>query len=183
MSPSDNIMKALIQKIPAFFVLCLSVAVAGCNKNTDDLNVFIETTKKKHIGSVKPIPQFKPYESFVYSANELRDPFTPNAEVEEIDESAKSGLRPDSIRPKEVLEQFPLDTLSMVGTLEQNNEVWALVKDPKNSVHRIQPGQYLGQNEGRIIAISETDINILEIVSDGLGGYIERKASIAIGSE
>ena len=100
MSQSNNIMKALSHKTPAFFLLCLSVALTACNKNTDDLAVYIETTKKKHIGSVKPIPQFKPYESFVYGASELRDPFTPNTELEDIEDSAQSGLRPDSIRPK-----------------------------------------------------------------------------------
>ena len=178
-------MKVTLHKNPVFLLLCLSMSLVACNKNTDDLNVFIESTKAKHVGSVKPIPQFKPYESFVYSAMELRDPFTPNEEIEEDDGSTnKSGRRPeDEDRPKQALEVFPLDTLSMVGTLEQNEETWALVKDPKNTVHRVQPGQYLGQNEGKISSITETDINLVEIVTDGLGGYIEREASLTIGNE
>lgn len=183
MSQSNNIMKATTPKTPAYLILCLSVALSACNKNTDDIGLYIETTKAKHIGSVKPIPQFKPYENFVYSAHELRDPFTPNQELEDEGQQTSNGLRPDSVRPKQALELFPLDTLSMVGTLEQGDQVWALVKDPKNAVHRIQPGQYLGENEGRITAISETDISLVEIVPDGLGGYIERNASIAIGNE
>ena len=176
-------MKTNLLKSPVFLLLCLSATLSACNKNTDDLNAFIEATKAKHVGSVKPIPQFKPYESFIYSAMELRDPFTPNEEIDDVEDAAKSSLRPDSIRPKQALESFPLDTLSMVGTLEQLDEVWALIKDPKNTVHRVQPGQYMGQNEGKITSITESDVNLIEIVTDGLGGYIEREASLAIGNE
>ena len=176
-------MKITLLNTPVFLLLCLSVMLSACNKNTDDLNAFIESTKAKHVGSVKPIPQFKPYESFVYTAMDLRDPFTPNEDIEEDIGSTKSGLRPDSIRPKQALEAFPLDTLSMVGTLEQLGEAWALIKDPKDTVHRVQPGQYLGQNEGKIISITESDVTLIEIVTDGLGGYIERDASLTIGNE
>ena len=176
-------MKTTSHHISILLLLSLSVALSACNKNTDDLNVFIEATKAKHVGSVKPIPQFKPYESFVYTAKDLRDPFTPAEEIDEGGDSIKSSLRPESDRPKQALEDFPLDTLSMVGTLEQKEEVWALISDPKSTVHRVQPGQYMGQNEGKIISITETDVNILEIVADGLGGYIEREASLTIGNE
>ena len=176
-------MNTNLHKTSSLLLLCLTAALSGCNKNTDSINEFIESTKAKHIGSVKPIPQFKPYESFVYSAKELRDPFTPNVELSEEDDLGKSSLRPNSARPKQLLESYPLDTLSMVGILEQTDQVWALIKDPKNTVHRVQPGQYLGQNEGRIIAITESDINLVEVVSDGLGGYIERDASLTIGNE
>ena len=176
-------MKINLHKTSVFLLLCLSVMLSACNKNTDDLNAFIAATKAKHVGSVKPIPQFKPYENFVYSAMELRDPFTPNVDIEENATNANSGLRPDSIRPKQALEGFSLDSLSMVGTLEQLDEVWALIRDPKDTVHRVQPGQYLGQNEGKITSISETDVNLTEIVTDGLGGYIERDASLTIGNE
>ena len=174
-------MKITTHKLPVFLILCSIAALSACNKNTDDLNQFIEDTKAKHVGSVKPIPQFKPYESFVYSAMDLRDPFTPNEEID--DARATDGPQPVSTRPKEELESYPLDTLSMVGTLEQNEEVWALIQDPKNTVHRVQPGQYMGQNEGKISSITETDINLVEIVTDGLGGYLERNASLTIGNE
>lgn len=177
-------MKTTLHRSPGLplLLLCITTILTACNKNTDDLNAFIESTKAKHVGSVKPIPQFKPYESFAYSAGELRDPFAPDVDLEE-DEQVGDGTRPDMTRPKEALELFPLDTLSMVGTLEQTDEVWALIKDPKDTVHRVQPGQYLGQNEGRIINITETDINLVEIIPDGLGGYIERDASLTIGNE
>ena len=164
-------------------MLCLSLlALGGCSQDTSDLQTFIAQTKSAHVGSVKPIPQFKPYESFSYSAAELRDPFVATVDLEDDGSTKTSLLNPDSSRPRQPLEVFPLDTLSMVGTLEQNSEHWGLIKDPQNIVHRVQVGHYMGQSEGRIIEISESAIHLVEIVPDGIGGYIERDASIAIGS-
>ena len=162
--------------------LCLSL-LSGCTKNNDDLNAFINSIKSKHQGSVKPIPQFKPYKNFIYSASELRDPFQQETE-QAIDEAEnKNALKPNRARPKEQLEGFPLDTLRMVGILEQNNIKWGLIKDPNSVVHRVLPGNYAGQNEGQIVLISENSIEFLEIVADGLGGYIERKAALALGKD
>jgi len=163
-------------------ILCLSLLGLGsCSQDTSDLQTFIAQTKSAHVGSVKPIPQFKPYESFSYSAAELRDPFVATVDLEDDNTTKTSLLNPDSTRPRQPLEVFPLDTLSMVGTLEQNSQQWGLIKDPQNIVHRVQVGHYMGQSEGRIIEISESAIHLVEIVPDGIGGYIERDASIAIG--
>jgi len=165
-------------------LLCASLlSIAGCSQDISDLQGFIAQTKSAHVGSVKPIPQFKPYESFSYSAVDLRDPFMAEINLEEDSATKTSLLNPDSSRPRQPLEVFPLDTLSMVGLLEQNENLWGLIKDPQNIVHRIQVGNYMGQNEGRVIAINESAIHLIEIVPDGIGGYIERDASIAIGGE
>lgn len=163
-------------------ILCIGlVSLASCSQDISDLQTFIEQTKSAHVGSVKPIPQFKPYESFSYTAGDLRDPFVATIDLEDDNTTKASLLNPDSTRPREPLEVFPLDTLSMVGILEQNTQLWGLIKDPQNVVHRVQVGQYMGQSEGRIIEINETAIYLVEIVPDGIGGYIERDASIAIG--
>ena len=71
----------------------------------------------------------------------------------------------------------------MVGIMEQNDNLWGLIKDSQNIVHRVQVGNYMGQNEGRITAITESSIQLVEIIPDGVGGYIERDASIAIGND
>jgi len=164
-------------------ILCLSLVTLGsCSQDISDLQTFIAQTKSAHVGSVKPLPQFKPYESFSYSATELRDPFVATVDLEEDSATKTSLLNPDSTRPRQPLEVFPLDTLSMVGTLEQDSQQWGLIKDPQNIVHRVQVGNYMGQSEGRIIEISESGIHLVEIVPDGIGGYIERDASIVIGS-
>lgn len=165
-------------------IICLSLLnIGACSQDVSDLRSFIEQTKSAHVGSVKPIPQFKPYESFSYSASELRDPFIANTDIEDNQATKSSLLNPDASRPRQPLEIFPLDALNMVGTLEQNEQQWGLVKDPQNTVHRVQPGNYMGQSEGRITEINESAISLIEIVPDGIGGYIERDASIAIGGE
>ncbi len=159
------------------------LSISACSQDISDLQSFIAQQKSAHVGSVKPIPQFKPYESFSYTAAELRDPFVSMMELEKDEGTKTSLLNPDSTRPRQPLEIFPLDTLSMVGILEQNTQLWGLIKDPQNIVHRVQVGQYMGQSEGRIIEINESAIYLVEIVPDGIGGYIERDASIAIGGD
>lgn len=160
----------------------LVLGLSACSQDNTDLMTFIDQTKSAHVGSVKPIPQFKPYESFTYSAGDLRDPFVATVDLEEKD-TKTSLLNPDTTRPRQPLESFPLDSLSMVGILQQKEQQWGLVKDPQNTVHRVQVGNYMGKSEGRIIEISESEIYLVEIIPDGIGGYIERDASIAISGE
>ena len=177
-------MKSLKNNISRLLIINLSfLTITACSQDTSDLQAFIAQTKSAHVGSVKPIPQFKPYESFSYSAAELRDPFVATVDLEEDNGTKTSLLNPDSTRPKEALEVFPLDTLSMVGILEQNNNLWGLIKDPQNAVHRVLVGKYMGQNEGKITKITESAVSLVEIIPDGIGGYIERDASIAIGGK
>jgi len=170
----------MVNMKPAIVAISLST-LSACSQDVSDLQSFISQTKSAHVGTVQPIPQFKPYESFSYTAAELRDPFVATVDLEEDDTTKTSLLNPDSTRPRQPLEIFPLDTLSMVGILEQNDQLWGLIKDPKNIVHRVQLGHYMGQSEGRIIEINESAISLIEIVPDGIGGYIERDASIAMG--
>ena len=170
-------------KLKSSLVLMI-LALSACSQSNQDLTDFIAKTKTKHLGSVQPLPTFEPYKNFTYSASELRDPFEAAFEPEVGETSADvNGLRPAANRPKEPLETYPLDTLRMVGILTQNENTWGLVKDPNNVVHRVQTGNYAGQNEGQIIAVTEKQIDIIEIIPDGLGGYIERTASLAIGSK
>lgn len=164
-------------------IILLTLGLTACTQSNDDLTAFIDETKSKHLGSVQPLPTFEPYKNFTYSAAELRDPFEAAFEAEVDDSNAGNGLRPNATRPKEPLETYPLDTLRMVGILIQHENTWGLVKDPNNVVHRVQTGNYAGQNEGQIITVTEKQIDIIEIIPDGLGGYIERTASLVIGSK
>ncbi len=170
-------------KLKQTFVCVSLLSLSSCSQDVSDLQSFIAQTKSAHVGSVKPIPQFKPYESFSYSAAELRDPFVAATDLEEDDSTKTSLLNPDTSRPRQPLEVFPLDALSMVGILEQKQQLWGLIKDPQNIVHRIQVGNYMGMNEGRVIEINESAIFLVEIIPDGIGGYIEQDASIAISGE
>lgn len=168
--------------LPLKYLIGLSaiLLLTGCSRDITDLQEFIAQTRAKHLGSVQPLPQFKPYNNFIYSASDIRDPFEAAFEAE-ADESAESNsLRPNTERIREPLENFPLDTLRMVGILEQRSQVWGLIKDPQNLVHRVQVGNYAGQSEGQIVSVTENQIDFIEIVPDGLGGYIERNASLGI---
>ena len=153
--------------------------LTGCSQSVDDLYTYIDQAKSAHVGSVKPIPQFKPYESFTYSASELRDPFEAAMEIEEEDDK-EDLLSPDKTRPRQPLEAFPLDTLRMVGSIAREGSLYGLVQDPDGLIHRILPGNYLGQNDGRVTDISDGEIALVEIVPDGVGGYVERPAGLAL---
>ena len=151
--------------------------------STNDLELYVEEVKSRQKTSIEPLPEFEPYKSFTYQANDLRDPFTeptfstPRAATVL---SSGNGIAPDFDRPTEPLEEFPLDSLRMVGTLEQHEEMWALINDTDGTIHRVQPGNYAGQNHGKITQITEFEVELTEIVPDGIGGWVERPASITI---
>jgi type IV pilus assembly protein PilP len=160
-------------------------ALSACNQGVGDLQQFVNQTKAKPPGRVEPIPPFIPYQNFEYTTQNLRDPFKlvdfrrPEPSDEPISETA-TGPRPNIDRVREPLEDFPLDTLRFKGTVTKADTKWGLIFAPDNTVHRILEGNYLGQNHGRIISLSDGMIEITEIVPDGLGNYIERSAAIAL---
>lgn len=162
----------------------VSLGVSGCAGDKSDLEQFVAAEKAKKPGPIEPLPQIQPYETFTYQAHDLRSPFVPDTESpqgsNETAGAGSSGIQPDWNRNKEYLEQFPLDSLKMVGTIEIQGREFALVSDPDGAVHRIQPGNHLGQNHGKVTDISETEIRVTEIVPDGLGGWMERKAAIGL---
>lgn len=149
-----------------------------------DLKRFVADTKLKHQGRVDPLPDFAQYESFAYTDTGLRDPFKPHADIStEMPASSSSGPRPSDKRRREALENYPLDALRMVGILQQSATSWALIQDPDGTIHRVQPGNYAGQNHGKITGISENQISLVELIPDGISGWIQRDAQLAIGGE
>jgi type IV pilus assembly protein PilP len=152
-------------------------AIGGCSDDTDQLRAQIAEIKSRPGGRIEPLPEVKPYETFAYPAADLRSPFEPGVPASA---SGPNAIRPDSSRPREFLEQFSLDTLRMVGTLKLQARVYGLVQTKDGLVHRVLPGNHLGQNDGRITAIEEGKISLIEIVPDGMGGFIERPAALAL---
>ncbi len=166
---------------------CLSMLTA-CGGDMSDLEQFISDTKQKHHGKVDPLPEFPPYQTFTYDASDIRDPFRPQTDlnaspVASIEEEAYSGPRPEAARRKEPLESYPVDALKMVGLLQQQSQTWGLVRDPEGTIHRVQPGNYAGQNHGKIVTVSESKIDIVELVPDGLSGWVNREAQLAMAEE
>ena len=152
-----------------------AVMLAACSGRDSDLNNFIETTKKEPGGRVEPLPEVKPYDSYVYSSAAMRSPFVPGGS-----RGADNGPRPEVQRNREFLEQFSLDALKMVGTLKLNGQNYGLVQVADGRVQRVLVGNHLGQNDGRITDIVPNKISVIELVPDGLGGYIERPAALAL---
>jgi type IV pilus assembly protein PilP len=164
----------------AILIAAASIAVlslSGCSDGMDELRQQVAEIKSRPGEAIEPLPEIKPYEAFAYNAGSLRSPFVPTAPARS---DLAAGVRPDVKRPREFLEQFPLDTMRMVGTLQLQGRNYGLVQGKDGLVHRVLPGNFVGQNDGRIVGISSTRISIIEIVPDGLGGYIERPAALAL---
>jgi type IV pilus assembly protein PilP len=155
-----------------------SFIMAGCSSGQSDLQKWIADTKKKPGGRIQPLPEVKPYETFAYGAGNLRSPFQPQGPG--AIGGGVAGLRPNTRRNREFLEGFSLDTLRMVGTFKVGSNFYGLVQSKDGLVHKVQPGNYLGQNDGKVTDITGSKISLVEIVPDGLGGYIERPATLAL---
>ena len=167
----------------ALLLALMTIAVAACGSDMDDLDQYINEVKSKPGGRIEPLPEITPYEVFTYIADAegLRSPFVPDT-PQATAGSAVGGARPDPDRPSEFLESFPLDTLRMVGTLDIGETTYGLVQTSDGLIHRVVPGNYMGQNDGRITTITESEIELVEIISDGIGGYIERDAAVALAN-
>jgi type IV pilus assembly protein PilP len=167
----------------AIRLVCVALAATGyalltaCSSADDELARFIDETKKQPGGRVEPLPEIKPYETYVYAAADLRSPFLPSSPGSG---AGLAGVRPDQKRNREFLEQYSLDTLKMVGTLRLGGSIYGLVQTKDGLVHRVSMGNHIGQAEGKITEISPSKISLVEIVPDSLGGYMERPAALAL---
>jgi type IV pilus assembly protein PilP len=164
----------------------VTLSIGGCaSHDMSDLHRYVAEVKRRPAPPLEPIPEIRPYEPHAYPEHG-ENPFDqsavpalrpPAATIAEIPESA---IQIDRDRPREHLEQFPLDSLRMVGRLDQSDGTWALIRSPDRVIHRVTVGNHLGQNHGLITAIGESQIELVEIVPDGFGGYKERDTEISL---
>jgi type IV pilus assembly protein PilP len=163
----------------AFSGLLIAAAVVllpGCTRGSGDLEAWVAEVKARPAPPLDPLPVMKQFETFEYAAQNLRDPFSqPSA-----DSNSGNALRPDPNRRKEVLEAFPLDSLDMVGSIGSGDGMVGLVMGPDKVTYRVRPGNYMGLSDGRITALFEDRIEMVELVPDGAGGWLERQAKIAL---
>lgn len=164
-------------------VLISLLAIAGCTRGitstpgeAPNLEKWVAEVKARPAPPLDPLPVMQQFETFEYAAHNLRDPFS----TAFTDTDNGSGLRPDRQRRKQVLEQFPLDSLDMVGTLGRGEATVALVMAPDKVTYRVRPGNYMGQSDGRVTGVFEDRIELVELVPDGAGGWLERPASVAL---
>ena len=166
-----------INSLPNIIVLALlSSVLVACNSNqNDDLDKFMATAANDMAKTVAPLPEVLPYTPLQYNADGiLSDPFKARKAAN------KSGaLQPNTNRPKEALEAYPLESLKYVGSLSKSKLSYALIKTPDNTVQQVKVGNYIGPNFGLITKIDETSISLKEIIQDDLtGDWVERTASI-----
>lgn len=163
----------------------VTALLAGCGDRMGDLRQYTNQVKARKGGHIEPLPQIKPFETYTYADQDLRSPFSPQAQAfTSVNNGAKptstTGLHPDFNRNHEYLEQFPLDGLKMVGTLTISGKLYGLVLDSDRILHRVVVGNHMGQNYGKIVSITENEIKLEEIVPDGQGGWSERVTAVTL---
>ncbi len=162
-------------------LIILGISLSACSTGTDDLDNWIEEVKSRPPEAIADLPEITPYQAFSYDATDKRDPFDNSILRPTLDtQTVSSSIRPDTHRKQGLLETFPLDTLSMMGTIARKSNTWALIQTPDKKILRVKEGDYLGQNFGRITEVKENRVMLTEIITDGMGAWTQRKASIAI---
>ena len=165
-------------------LVCLAtvlVTLSGCGGGDfSDLQGFMDDVRLRPKGAIEPLPKFQPYEAFTYTAAALRSPFQPSVKIDILrQQKGSKDIKPDEARVKQFLEGFNIEVFEMVGTLSNEGGMFALVKGA-GGVHRVKVGDYLGRNHGHVMAINEAAIDVVEIVPDGEGGWLERPRSLPL---
>ncbi len=170
----------------SFLLLAIGlISLVGCSGSAreNDLEEFYATVQSQGKGRIKPLPPFETVAPFSYQAGNLRSPFEPPV-LAAVRQTPKGGraVKPDPTRVKQFLEQFNVGQLAMVGTLAQGDQLYGLVRDYEEGVHRVRKGDYMGSDHGRITRIDDVSIELLEIVADGSGGWVERQRLVTMGA-
>ena len=166
-----------------FFVFG-TLLISGCAGDGEhqDLRNFMKDVKARPAGEIESIPTFRSYKTFRYGAIAMRSPFDPPLVVASGEKvSGRNTVdAPDDSRKREYLESFNFAALSMVGILSKDGQIWSLIDDGSGGIHRVTVGNYLGKNNGRITAISESKVDVVEVVPDGKGNWVERPRTLAL---
>ena len=158
------------------------IVIAGCGgESHQDLRAWMAEQGQGAKGKLDPLPQVKPYEPFAYNAFDMPDPFKPRKV--EPGRGGGSALAPDMNRRREPLESFPLESLSMVGSMRQGSRWYALVRTPQREVYQVRVGNYLGQDYGVVTVIGDNEIRLKELVQDGAGDWSERTSTLLLQSD
>ena len=159
--------------------LTLTIGLTACaGEENVELKAYVSEVKARQKTRIPPLPKPKSFEVFTYDEVSLRNPFEPTVEIQAAE--SNNGLKPDMTREREALEEYAVGSLKMMGILEKNNRRWALIRTSDGTLYRITTGRYLGKNNGKVMSITETQLELKEIVPDGLGGWIERMTTLSV---
>lgn len=163
----------------------LTVLLGGClSSGEDDLREWMAQQRRQTPPKVKPIPPPKVFQPADYARDGAGDPFSRDKLTQALRQAADKRmesvlLAPELKRPRGVLEAFPLDAVTMIGSLVKDGRAVALVK-VDNLLYQVRQGDYLGQNYGRVMRVSETEVVLREIVQDAIGEWVERTATLQL---
>lgn len=157
--------------------------LAGCGDGgVGETRAWMQEVEQRTVSKVKPLPEPKTFQPHGYEPRDALDPFDPDKLLGELARMAQAdptANQPDMTRPKEPLENYPLDTMRMVGTMQKGGITYALLQIER-ALYRIRPGQRLGQNYGRVTRVSDDAIEIRETVQDATGDWVERMTQIEL---
>jgi len=174
--------------IRLFASLAVFSIFAGCASSdpTADLRVELERIRNMEGAPIEPPPEFRVFESYVYGSSNLRSPFMPQIRIADKPKDVPQGrsVTPDFDRPREPLEDFGVDQLAMVGTIQRpDGPLIALVKDDASVVHQVKVGGFLGRNHGKVLSVAQTQVELLELIPDGRESWIERPRTMWLADE
>jgi type IV pilus assembly protein PilP len=162
--------------IRAIALVTPALFVAACGESNADLREFVRNSEKQVPRTIEALPQVKPFEPFAYEGFDIPDPFRPR----KLSTAQNAGGQaPDQTRRKEPLESYPLEQLKMVGTIVQKGVTYGLVRADK-TLYQVNKGKYMGQNFGRIMSITDTEIKLKEIVQDTAGDWTDRESILPL---
>ena len=164
-----------------FPMVVLIAVLAGCGGGDDfsDLDAYMNEMRLRAPGKIEPTPTFRSYPTFTYNAANLRSPFSRQVKVDLAHQQGARNVKPDPNRVKQYLEGFNIEQFEMVGTISNAAGAFALLRGA-GGVHRLKVGDYLGRNDGRIVAISGSQVDVVEIVPDGEGVWLERPRTLPL---
>lgn len=165
-----------------FILLAISSAfMAGCDSRIDDVNMQMAEIRSQQPLPIEPAPVFDSAPVFEYSAHQLRSPFMPSSLAEELKLMAGKRVYPNLSRQLQPLENYALESLSMKGSLKSTKgKILALIQTPDQELERVQVGSYMGLNHGRVIKVTPSQVDLVEIIPDGRDGYVERPRSLVL---
>ena len=181
MSPSTT-RAALPPVLLAAGALVVVPVLTGCeNGRQAELEAYVRQVQARTPEPIEPLPDIPQISTFVFEPGDRRDPFVADTKTSVVVETSPGdSLAPDPLRRKEELEGYSLDALRMVGTLEQNETRWGLIRTQDGTLHRVRVGNYMGQNNGQITSIRDDAIQITEVVSEAPGEWRERQATVSL---